>query len=179
VVECNEQCDEGAANGTPGGFCTTQCTEAAPALRVPGGKKLNDCMVEWSVAVGAPLADKRGLPQSKQQCVDNDPACDFAPSAGVCRFHVWACAGAEDVRIACPATQVSDVEVLAPSLGPARTALTAAMQELGFPVGPGEECTRRFDVDVPLGKQVALRTSALPLAGKADKDSVKLKCLKP
>ncbi len=179
IVECDEQCDEGSANGTPGGFCTARCTEAPPALRVPGGKKTNDCTLEWSVAVGTPLTDKRGLPQSRQECVDNDPACDFNPAGGACRFHVWACLGEADPRIACGATAVGAVDLRTPEVGPARTAILAALDEVGFPAGPGERCTRRFDVDVPLGKQAVIRATGLPTAGKVDKDSVKLKCLRP
>jgi cysteine-rich repeat protein len=178
VVQCSEQCDDGASNGTPGDPCTAQCTQAPPALRIPGGKNDGDCAFEWSLTIGQASLDKRGLPQVRQVCNDNDPTCDADPTTGVCLFHLWACVGADDARVACSATQVTGVDVLRPRSGPAQAAIASAMGDLGLPAGPGERCTRRIDVEVPAhGSQLIVRTQATPAVGKTDKDSLKLKCL--
>src|SRR5262249_58494969 len=41
IVESGEQCDAGAANGTPGSGCTSLCTSSAPAhlCRAPPGER--------------------------------------------------------------------------------------------------------------------------------------------
>ncbi|HZP42471.1 MAG TPA: DUF4215 domain-containing protein [Candidatus Binatia bacterium] len=188
VVNCGEQCDDGAANGTPGDPCSTTCTELPPALRIPGGGAAStDCLAEWSVAVGSPALARHGLPATKQTCVDGDPTCDFDPTPGTCRFHVWACLGGADARLACPATPVARVDVLRPTpsqSGPAatlRTALLDAVAALGLPGAPGERCTRRLDVDVPLGqRRVLLKTRATPVVdGQSDGDTLKLGCVGP
>jgi cysteine-rich repeat protein len=178
IVQCAEQCDDGASNGTPGDPCTAQCTQAPPALRIPGGKHDGDCAFEWSLTIGQASVDKRGLPQVRQVCNDNDPTCDADPTTGVCLFHLWACVGADDARVACTATQVTGVDVLRPRSGPAQAAIVGAIGDLGLPAGPGERCTRRIDVEVPAHRsQLVVRTQASPAGGKPDKDSLKLKCL--
>ncbi|MFO1200881.1 MAG: hypothetical protein U1E86_28340 [Burkholderiaceae bacterium] len=38
----------------------------------------------------------RGLPRTRLiHCTDNDPACDFDPTPGTCRFRVWGCTGGD------------------------------------------------------------------------------------
>jgi hypothetical protein len=128
----------------------------------------------------------RGIPVVRQTCFDGDPACDFDPTPGMCRFHLWACLGGADQRLQCAADTVTGVALLRPSASqtglPAlvRQALLAALDAVGFPVGPGEECTQRVDVDVPAGRRVfLLRTRTDTASGKMDGDILKLQCKRP
>ena len=96
VVDCGEQCDDGAANGQPGDPCSARCTWNPPAGRIPGGATSRDCVAEWALAAGQLAVARNGLPSNKQTCVDNDPSCDFDPTPGNCRFHLWVCVGGDD-----------------------------------------------------------------------------------
>lgn len=187
VVECSEQCDDGPDNGTPASECTAECTELVPPLRVPGGgSKTLDCLLETALAMGTPTVDGRGLPSKKQTCVDGDPTCDFDPAAGVCGMRAWACLGGADPRIGCLADVVATTEVRKPSVrdfGPLaalRQALVSRLAALGSPVGPGERCSRRIDVPVPVGRKgVSLQLRVASPAGSRDTDSLKLRCQAP
>lgn len=187
IVQCGEECDDGAANGTLASSCSTSCVETPPALRIPGGgPRPFDCPYEWSAALnaGEVRVDPLGVPRNKQSCRDNDPACDFEPAPGLCRFHLWSCLGGADARLACSAAQVTAVSILSPkatSTKPvevaARQSLDAALQALGVPAGPGEECTPRYDVAVGAGqKALKLKTKAT-FGSKADGDSLDLTCV--
>lgn len=179
VVECGEQCDDGQANGTPGAACTAACTLAPPALRIPGGGSApGDCQLEYSLALGTAAIDKKGIPSYKQQCLDNDPTCDFDPTPGNCRLHLWACGGGADPRLACPANTVASVRLTKPTSGPLASSIATALAGLPLPVGPGETCTREVDVNVPLGrKQTVLQTQSRDGAGILDRDQLKLGCV--
>lgn len=186
TVQCGEQCDDGAANGTIGSRCTATCTELPPVLRIPGGgSKPLDCPYEWSAELGAVVADGTGLPKIKQSCTDNDPACDFDPAVGRCGLRLWGCAGAADPRIACAATTVSSVVASAPKASSrfpfevdARTALDAALAALVGGVGPGEVCTERFDVALAAGgRPLKLQVKAGFAGNKKDQDKLELRCL--
>ncbi len=97
VVEPPEQCDEGAANGTPASDCTTACEEVIPPVRVPGGgSKSTDCHVETVFDLAPPRVDQRGLPTRRQLCVDGDPTCDRDPAPGACSFAFWVCVAGAD-----------------------------------------------------------------------------------
>src|SRR3954468_13927675 len=90
VVDPPEQCDDGAANGTPDSDCTSYCEEVIPALRLPGGGPgKTDCHVETVLDLATPTLDHAGLPAPRQHCVDGDPACDRDPAPGVCSFAFW------------------------------------------------------------------------------------------
>ena len=187
TLECGEQCDDGAANGTPGDACTADCQLVAPALRIPGGGAPgSDCGLEWSIEMGAPAVARSGLPMAKQLCVDGDPACDFDPTPGTCRFHLWACLGCADPRLTCAAGPVSGVDVLKPTAleraqnVAARNGLLAAVGRLHGPVGPGERCTGRMDVDVPVGRaKLTFRTLAHGPGTATDRDTLQLSCVAP
>jgi cysteine-rich repeat protein len=184
VRECNEDCDDGPLNGTPGDTCTAQCTVAPPALRISGGgKKAGECDLEWSMAIGAAVNGKDGFPTFKQSCTDGDPACDFSALPNLCRFHVWVCLGGADPRYTCPAETVTSVTLLTPNakakppLNALRTSLLDAFAAVGLPVGPGERCTRRIDVDVPAGKRyLTLKTKTIGASGAVDRDTLRLRC---
>ena len=98
-------------------------------------------------------------------------------------MRVWACAGGADARIGCAAAQVTATEVTSPRVSAsgteldARNALLAALAALGSPVGPGEECTQRFEVAIPAGDKLRLKTRATTASGKQDSDSLKLRCI--
>jgi cysteine-rich repeat protein len=186
VINCGEQCDAGQANGTPGSSCTDHCTEAPPALRIPGGGRAEtDCLAEWSLATGQVLLDKKGRPAGKQDCFDGDPACDFDPTPGNCRLHLWVCFGGADDRLLCPTAQATVFEILRPGSGKggapgnARQRLLQGVAALGFPAGPGETCTGRMDIDVPAGRSRILFKTRVEGADFSEGDGVKLGCRVP
>lgn len=183
IVSCGEQCDDGVANGTPASDCTSYCTDAPPALRIPASPGRRDCVHEWSIEHGAPTVLNNGLPSAQQTCVDNDPSCDFDPTPGNCRFHLWECMGGADSRIACGAEAITGATVLRPNAaatgadGNVRQALINALSLLQFPVGPGEFCAGRADIDVPAGRRrLVLRAGATTAAGFTDRDTLRLGC---
>ena len=183
VVQCNEDCDEGPANGTPGGHCSATCSEIPAPLRIPGGTSNLDCGSEYAIALGDPVILRNGLPSTRQTCVDGDPTCDFDPTPGTCRLHLWTCVGGADDRIACSAEGVSALGLDRPSptatgaAAAARTALLAAFDRVPLPLAAGETCTRRVDVDLPAGRsRLVLRTSATSATGAVDRDGLKLGC---
>lgn len=183
VVEAPEQCDEGAGNGGPGSDCTAVCKEVIPSLRIPGGgSRDSDCQLEAVLDVAAPTFDRRGLPDRKQTCVDNDPTCDRDPSPDWCVLAFWVCIAGADARFGCPAQPVVSLEILKP--GPRVVGwpadLRAALHgELGAFVatGPGEECSDRMLLRIPAARKltkVKLRTRSTNR--RPDSDSFKLRC---
>jgi len=190
VVQCNEQCDDGASNGTPASRCSADCQELPPSLRIPGGgSRALDCGLEFSAELNAAdvAIDGRGLPKTQQTCTDNDPACDLDPAVGTCRVRLWTCAGAADSRLACVAAALNSPDVLSPnaratgSALAARQALAQALQGLPNPSGPGEACSSRFDVDVPLGPKGLTLKPRMHFVGssKLDTDTLRIRCLAP
>jgi cysteine-rich repeat protein len=187
IIECNEQCDDGPNNGRPGNPCSASCTEVPPPLRIPGGgPPKTDCAAEWALAIGQPLLDRKGLPSTKQTCVDNDPSCDFDPTPGQCRFRIWSCLGGTESRFDCIPSAAEGVDVVRPSAtqtGPPaalRQAMVAAFDRLTFPVGSGEVCTSRINVDLPVGRRrFVLRTRTHRSDGPSDNDVLQLLCAAP
>src|SRR5262249_22725920 len=156
---------DGPLNGTAGDPCSADCTVAPPPLRLPGGgRSPGECALEWSMALGTTTIDRKGLPDSKQECTDNDPACDFDPTPGTCRFHLCACAGGAEGRLQGRAASVESGTLVKPSdrqPGALRDALLAGLSSLSYPVGPGEACSRRMDVSIPATRRrVAIKATA-------------------
>jgi len=184
VIDCHEQCDDGALNGQPGDPCSARCTENPPAGRIPGGGSAHDCVAEWALATSALAVAHNGLPSSKQTCVDNDPSCDFDPTPGSCRFHLWSCVGGDDARLGCAASAVASLGLVRPSAsqsGPAaraRQALLGAFGRLPLPTaGTAEVCTERIDLDVPAGRsKLLVSAEAATVDGVRDRDTLKLTC---
>jgi cysteine-rich repeat protein len=186
VVQCGEQCDDGPANGTPASACTTACQEKVPALRIPGGgSRATDCQLETSIFLATPAVDAKGIPSPKQSCTDGDPGCDRDPTPGRCGFATWGCVAGDDARLGCAATHVASLEIRRPStrdtgtLAAVRAALLAGLGAL-VPTGPGEVCSGRMMLGVPVGKswtKVQLRTR--DDANAPDTDTLKLRCLAP
>jgi cysteine-rich repeat protein len=184
IVACGEDCDHGSSNGTPGDPCSAECSEVPAPLRIPGGRSASDCTSEYALAIGTPALVRGTLPATKQSCVDDDPTCDFDPTPGTCRFHLWACLGGADERISCAASGITSARVDRPSAsqsGPAaaaRAALVAAFDRLVLPQPAGEKCTRRIDLDLPAGRsKLTIRTQAQSANGPTDRDNLKLGCL--
>jgi cysteine-rich repeat protein len=184
VVDCHEQCDDGALNGQPGDPCSARCTETPPAGRIPGGSSAHDCVAEWALATSQLATAHNGLPSTKQTCVDNDPSCDFDPTPGSCRFHLWSCVGGDDTRLGCAASTVASVSLVRPSAkqtgsaAVARQALLGALGRLPLPTpGTGEVCSERIDLDVPAGKaKLVVSADATTADGVRDRDTLKLTC---
>src|SRR6266849_1857649 len=184
VVDCHEQCDDGALNGQPGDPCSARCTENPPAGRIPGGSSAHDCVAEWALATSQLATAHNGLPSTKQTCVDNDPSCDFDPTPGSCRFHLWSCVGGDDTRLGCAASAVASVGLVRPnakqtgSAAVARQALLGALGRLPLPTpGAGEVCSERIDLDVPAGKaKLVVSADATTADGVRDRDTLKLTC---
>lgn len=147
-----------------------------------GGPAASDCLLEWSLAESAVAVGKDGAPAAAQTCVDGDPACDFDPQAGNCRFHLWACLGRAEPRLGCPAQSVARADVLGLKTtggwaNVARGVVRDALRRIAYPAGPGEVCTDRIDVDAPAGRsRLLLQTSAASATG-TDKDGLKLSCV--
>jgi len=187
VVQCGEECDAGVANG-PGGPCTSECTESAPVLRIPGGGTRSlDCGHEFSARLnpGRVRTDPTGVPRSDQECVDGDPLCDLDPNPGSCTFRLWSCLGGPDARLGCPAARVDERLVVEPRsratgrLLEARNALLRALDSVARPAGPGEACSAPYEVSVPVaGKGLRLKPKILYAdAAGADVDTIRLRCL--
>ena len=183
VIACGEQCDDGPLNGTPGDACSARCLEVPAPARIPGGSRSTECALEWSLAAGQLVTAKNGLPSPKQTCVDGDPTCDFDPTPGTCRLHLWACVAGADTRIACAAGAVGSVSLVRPSAtqtgpaGRAREALLAQLQGIPLPAGPGEVCSGRIDVDLPAGRlRLGVKSEATTTSGARDRDALKLTC---
>ena len=185
AVNCGEQCDDGADNGTPASRCTATCSELPPALRIPGGgAKPFDCPFEWAAELGTVATGPGAIPAYKQSCVDNDASCDFEPAVGRCRFRLWGCAGGADALLGCAAAQVSSVQALTPKpTSPfpfevaARSALDDALAAFAGGAGPGETCSERFDVDVAAGGRALKYKLRAIAAGKTDADQLQLTCV--
>ena len=185
ILELGEQCDDGPLNGQPGDECSAHCTKTVPPGRIPGGSGSRDCVEEWALASDQLATSKSGIPSSKQRCVDNDPRCDFDPTPGSCRFHLWACVGGDDSRLACAASPVASVDLRKPTesqTGPAaaaRLALVGALGRLPLPTGGSSEvCSERIDLDVPAGKKkLTVSADATTADGLRDHDTLKLSCL--
>jgi cysteine-rich repeat protein len=183
VVECGEQCDDGPNNGTAGDPCSTTCGWAPAANRLPGGRNDRSCAGEFSLAAAQLATVRGGIPSTRQVCVDGDPSCDFDPTPGVCRFHVWFCFGGADPRLACAAETVTGVRVVSPTAAQseiaaaARTAIDTALRQMVFPVGPGEVCSPRVELDLPVGRaKLFLKTDASTAAGFLDRSTLRLSC---
>ena len=141
-------------------------------------------MAEWALAAGQLAVARNGLPSNKQTCVDNDPSCDFDPTPGNCRFHLWACVGGDDPRLGCAASAVASLGLRRPSASQtaaaaARQALLDAFGRLPLPTAaPGEACSGRVDLDVPAGrKRLVVSADAFTTEGVRDRDSIKLTCI--
>jgi len=162
IVSPGEQCDDG--NLVDGDGCASDCTYTL----IPGNSSpftdRRACGLEWALITSNPLAlDARGRPSSTQSCQDNDPACDFDPTPGVCEFHVVACLNNIDPNLpSCPPRGVSKVLARKTLAAANYTSFTTALADLRdpitgttgmtLPLSPAQTdvCTAPFPVQVPL-----------------------------
>jgi cysteine-rich repeat protein len=189
VREAGETCDDG--NQLSGDACPASCIEPAALIRGTAAAPANsdDCQVEWYVENPDNALDRHGLPNRRQECLDQDPSCDFDRTPGRCRFVVATCLNNEDPNLnACTHSGVSSLS-LKPAPRPSDPALRAVLEANvaaandalthlldpsdgagGYahapPLVAGERnfCSAPFSVDVPLGSRpryvVKLRTKS-------------------
>ncbi len=189
---CAQYCDD--ANATAGDGCTATCE----LERIPGGGSAKtDCLIAWQVnnPANVPLLDKRGAINQEQQCVDDDPRCDFdGGTTGECTFLVRACGNNTDVAGCNPGTRLASWTLTSPTakkaaVDPALAAIRAAFTG-SVPaaiVGPTDIdlCSGDVTVRVPLrprGSRIAagklkLAATATLYDGRRDKDTLRLTCL--
>ncbi len=187
---CQEECDDG--NMVLGDGCSTTCQ----VERIPGGvgTPRTDCLTAWRIdnPSNAPRYDKVGFVSARQQCTDNDPACDFdGGTVGSCTFHVAVCVN-NPVPAVCTASRIRSWSVAKPSakkalthpaLAAVRDALAAAV--LPSVVGPSDvRCSPDADVVLPLrgeagaykAAKLTLKTRADIYSGDVDTDGLQLRC---
>ena len=124
IVDHNEQCDQGAANGTPGSCCTATCTFRAAATVCRPAADVCDVAESCSGSSGACPADgfkpasfvcrgTAGLCDIAETCTGSSASCPadaVQPSGSVCRPVAGACDVAETCdgsSTACPADDFS------------------------------------------------------------------------
>jgi cysteine-rich repeat protein len=182
VLELGEQCDDGnvvsgdICPSAPGDACRFTSKLIRGNRRAPR-RNLHGCQIEWYVANPNQGLDRYGLPSNRQECRDQDAACDFDPQPGRCRFKVVTCLNTTDANLpACAAQGVSRIRVYRPSprvtrltafqtvLAADRVAFDTALQHLLDPNDPGpgyanqipiipaeqNQCSQATDIDVPL-----------------------------
>jgi cysteine-rich repeat protein len=188
IPACGETCDDG--NAVVGDGCAPDCRlERAPG----GGPAPTDCFTAWSIdnPANEPLRDKTGAMSRAQECVDDDPRCDFdGGTPGSCTFHVRVCVNNTDLAACTPGTRLAGWTLRAPSASRAahdvvaaaqRTALSSAV--LPNVVGPSARdlCSPTAAMVVPLrpggrAAKVTLKTDASLYTGERDIDKLRLTC---
>lgn len=177
-LDWDEECDDGnllADDVCPAGP-GDECRYSTSGKLIHGDRRLRavrqrGCVFGWYVVnpAQAPLAD--GSLAERQECVDQDPACDFDPRPGRCRFQVVACLNNDDVGLPqCVPPGVSGTRIARPAQASARAnfdALAEALTHLHDPGRPQDEysqqpallakernyCSRAFPIDVELGRR--------------------------
>jgi len=82
-IQCDEECDLGALNGTVGSGCTTDCTRTVVGKNE--FRKVTECPNAWTLD-----SPPNGFNQRTQVCKDG-AACDFDSIPGQCTFRVGVC----------------------------------------------------------------------------------------
>lgn len=125
AVECDEECDLGAANGVPGSGCSSQCTRNLVGRREVRGR--HECLLAWT------LDDPPSGPVKQKQVCKDGAACDFDTIAGQCTFRVGLCVN----RLGMPQCEIGDLRAVElhlrvdrPQHAAAAEALTAALARL-------------------------------------------------
>jgi cysteine-rich repeat protein len=188
---CQEECDDG--NAQLGDGCSATCQ----VERIPGGsgKPATDCFTTWRIdnPSNDPRYDKVGFVSARQECTDNDPACDFDGGvAGACTFHLAVCVN-NPVPAACPSSRIRSWAIAKPSekqalTRPALAAVRSALNGAVLPsvVGSSDvRCSPDADVVLPLRGQpgayklakLTLKTRADVYSDDIDTDSLQLRCI--
>lgn len=104
-----------------------QCDLPAPGRCVRGGgKKRNDCLLEFNHPGGITFNKKKTRVKNIIWCRDGDAGCDLDGKAdGRCTFGVSICLGNQDEMLPkCEPTQVSTLEVVSPNPAKAKPGLS-------------------------------------------------------
>jgi hypothetical protein len=122
LLDVDETCDDG--NQISGDSCPSlpgdDCNFASSGTLVRANRKrpstdLRGCQVEFAVTNAPSQLDKYGAPSWEQVCEDGDPACDFDPTPGRCRFAIAACLNNVDPNLpACVPAGVGSVQLFGP-----------------------------------------------------------------
>ena len=184
IVECEEQCDEGALNGTADSRCDSTCKVLPLDIRIPGGgSKKTDCMFQWSMDISdsAVLTDRRGTPRNKQTCIDNNPACDLDPTVGNCRVRVFGCVGKPNPDSACPSYSVDRIDVKRPKAkskksfeAKARLELDRQFAAMSLPA-TADSCSPGITFDIPKDEKIKIAVKAFS-GKKGEGDALKIAC---
>jgi hypothetical protein len=142
----------------------------------PGGTGAKECRLEtWG---GAPERSRTGKPKKRWTCSDGDDACDRDGSAnGTCAFLVGACFNVIDPRApTCIPGTVDAASAESTKLPADAASIAAALAEV-LPATTAV-CTRGVPVTVPADKKSRrISFEATTGGSRADKDSLKLRCL--
>jgi len=177
IVEAGEHCDDGVSGASLD--CPVTCHFGDAGWLIRGNQRPQHanragCLTEWWVRSRFRRMDRFGMPDYRQECVDQDPSCDRDADRGGCTFEIRVCTNTRDAHLAsCRVQSLVAIDVLAPrgtnaDAAATRGALLSALHGLQ-PHGPeGEavdQCTRPVLVRVGLrGRRVA-RTELLLRAG--------------
>lgn len=122
ILDSGESCDDG--NQLSGDTCPSMpgddCEFAATGSLIRAARKnpardSRGCQLEFAVVNSSAAADRFGLPNWLQTCVDQDPSCDADPTPGRCRFAVTACLNNQDPNLpVCTPKGVGSVEIYPP-----------------------------------------------------------------
>ncbi len=187
---CHEACDD--ANAVAGDGCSPVCF----VERIPGGGSPSfDCYAAWRMdnASNEPRYDKRGYINGKQNCRDNDPACDFDGGVvGSCTFHVAVCVNNTEPAECTPArlqswalrTPSEKQAEKRPELAAARAVLAAAVVPSVVGSSDPDLCSPNADLVVPLrgdpggyrAGKLKLKSTATVYSGAVDTDALALRC---
>lgn len=183
VVEAGEHCDDGVSAGSAA--CPESCHFGQAGWLIRGNQRplranRERCAVAWQLRSGALRHDRFGMPDYRQQCYDQDPACDVDPEPGRCGFELRICRDADDRYLPiCRPPQNARVRVVAPRpTTPERqaihTVLSAALDELRVQTSPSEirdRCSLPFTLRLSLASRNLARVDLLLEAGGNDKAS--------
>lgn len=163
---------------------------AATAPRPARADKASECLHGWSGPALTPG-------QTRIACVDDDPACDMDPTAGVCRIEVGVCLNQSDATGRCAPRELDgyQVENAQPDTDPRHVFEFQALQDqvnaTALPLDPGEQdacvgpVTMFLPLEVKIRKQRAsyrkskqtLRAGVWGPEAARDDDALALRCL--
>jgi hypothetical protein len=157
-------------------FGTTQIDTLTPVDGLtPGGKGRKECQVEmWG---GAPERAKNGNPKKRWSCTDG-AACDRDGIAdGSCTFLVGGCFTVSDTRApSCVPAPVDTATITSRQSVPELAALQAALDEV-LP-SASAACSRGVPLSIIANKKtISLKVDGTSGGSRADKDTLKLRCL--
>ncbi len=143
----------------------------------PGGKGRKECQVEmWG---GAPDRTKKGAPKTRWTCTDGAPCDRDGVVNGTCTVLVGACFTVSDARTPTCAPAPVDAALVAsrqsiPSLASLQSAVDAVLPSADA------ACSRGVPVFVDAnGKTISISVDGRRAGKRADKDTLKLRCLPP